>query len=626
MPAMLPNLPDLILEFAPTNTPLETAPTWVDISQYLRTSPQVATNRGRSREGVSFPHGTMTVTLSNRDRRFDPLFAAGPYFGNLKPRRQVRLRAVWSATSYTIFTGWVSGWPQDYGAGRTDAVVVVECVDALAHLADAGMSINLFDTVGSPVFHLSDFAGTTWVDRVGGRNAVPTEAPVDQPQPSMIPNTLAGKAVQTASGRGVRKLNTALTGYSAFTISFWIKVATTNTQIDNIIFGSGSPSVSVQLNGPTLLDPDALSLIQLLIFDAAANNVQMINLAAIIADGAAHCIAITVSSSFVVNVFVDGVLERSGSTSGTPALSVQQFASGATGSPAWDTGSVFVQEMVIWGSVLTAAQVAAWYQVGLGNIIESTSARCTRILDNVDWPAAWRTLPPASGLGVSRGECAAVQQTGYAINALQDVEASEQGRLFATKANFVTLQARWDAFETTRGRTVQAIFSDDGSDIAYQGFGWDFDDREILNDVTVDWSGGSQRSTDTASVTDVGRQSATINTVLSTAVQATDVAAGTVAYQKDAAMRTRGIRVNPAQGAQTVTQWPTVLGLEIGDRIQVEATPMGTGAQLSQTLTLEAIAWSISGDEWTVDLFGTPLPQGVFVLDTSLLDTGKLGF
>ena len=621
MPAMLPNLPDLILEFAPTNTPLETSPTWVDISQYLRTSPQVATNRGRSREGVSFPHGTMTVTLSNRDRRFDPLFAAGPYFGQLKPRRQVRLRAVWSATSYTIFTGWVSGWPQDYGAGRTDAVVVVECVDALAHLADAGMSINLFDTVGSPVFHLSDFEGTTWVDRVGGRNAVPTEAPVDQPQPSMIPNTLAGKAVQTASGKAVRTLATQFTGYSAFSISFWIDIATISIPLVDRSFeivstSSGSPQVTIRL-----------------IVDATTGAVKItsdlvpggtVEGATLIADGGLHCYTLTVSAAADIKSYVDAVVDISKSGApAVPALNVERFAKGTTFA---ETGSVFVQEMVIWGVELTAAQVAAWYQVGLGNIIESTSARCTRILDNVDWPAAWRTLPPASGLGVSRGECAAVQQTGYAINALRDVEASEQGRLFATKANFVTLQARWDAFETTRGRTVQAIFSDDGSDIAYQGFGWDFDDREILNDVTVDWSGGSQRSTDTASVTDVGRQSATINTVLSTAVQATDVAAGTVAYQKDAAMRTRGIRVNPAQGAQTVTQWPTVLGLEIGDRIQVEATPMGTGAQLSQTLTLEAIAWSISGDEWTVDLFGTPLPQGVFVLDTSLLDTGKLGF
>jgi hypothetical protein len=621
MPALLSYLPDLIVEFAPTNTPLETAPTWVDISSYVLANPQITTQRGRTREGTYFPHGTMSLTLSNRDRRFDPLYAAGPYFGNLRARKQIRVRAVWSATSYTIFTGWVTGWPQDYAEGRVDATVEIQCVDALAWLAEAGMTIDLFATVGSPIFHLSDFDGTTWVDRIAGNNALPTAAPTDQPQPSFLPFEGAGRSCQTVSGRGVRQLATPLTGYSAFTVSFWIKSQTLSSVTDatSVILAppASLPSVSAILATSNIGPYATLTIV---VADGSGNNVTFNEIGGVLADGGPHLVTLVVSSAFNVKVYIDAALQREGSSGvGTPALSLSKFC---TGSTANGDSTVLVQEIAVWGSELTAAQIVAWYQVGYGKVIEPTTTRVTRILDNIAWPAAWRTLPPTSGLGAARGEVSDVQQTGFALNALRDVEASEQGRLFASKANFVTLQARYDAFETTRGNTVQATFSDDGTGIGYTSIGWDYEDRDVTNDVMVDWSDGSQRSTDSTSITAVGRQSQTINTVLSTKAQATDMAAGVVQFRKDEKMRTRAIRVMPANGAH----WATVLNLEIGDRISVKITPMGVGAQITQTLTLEAISWSIVGAEWAVDLFGTPIPTDVFVLDSSLLDTGRLGY
>lgn len=613
MPAMLAHLPDLIVEFAPTNAPLDTAPTWVDISAYARVTPQISTRRGRTAEGVAFSYGTMQVTLDNRDRRFDPLHTAGPYFGNLRPRKQIRLRAVWSATSYTIFTGWVAGWPQDYGDGRTDATVTIDCIDALAWLAEAGLDYEpltefIAGRANQATYMKFDSAGN-WLDYLGGVNATLTSGV------ATFGPSIDGSGNKSAHVGGLARWgqsgSTTLGAGVNVTMSVFLQVDVGFAYVDQQIFSFAPSGLALTIlssgnfevgggTGPNFTFPD---------FG--------------IIDGTPHMVTLvsTVAAN-TVRLYVDGVYRSTvtGSLEGIQ-WGGSDFFGEVIGTPA-DARAIYLQQLTIFSEAFTDAQVLQHYRATQGQVIESTSARCARILDNVSWPAAWRTLPPSSGLGAARGECADTQRSGFALNALRDVEASEQGRLFAGKSNFLTLQARYDAFETTRGKTVQATFSDDGAGIGYESFAWNYDDRDVLNDVTINWSDGSQRSTDSTSIAAVGHQSKTINTVLSTQAQATDMAAGVVAFNKDAAMRTRAIRVQPANGAH----WATVLGLEIGDRIQVEATPMNVGSQLVQTLSLEAISWRITGDQWVVELFGTPIPTGVFVLDESLLDTGRLGF
>lgn len=69
---------------------------WVDISEDIRTG---STRRGRSQELDRYAAGTATVTLSNADRVYDPTYAAGPYYGNLKPMRQLKVRAAFDTVT-----------------------------------------------------------------------------------------------------------------------------------------------------------------------------------------------------------------------------------------------------------------------------------------------------------------------------------------------------------------------------------------------------------------------------------------------------------------------------------------------------------------------------------------------
>jgi hypothetical protein len=184
----------------------------------------------------------------------------------------------------------------------------------------------------------------------------------------------------------------------------------------------------------------------------------------------------------------------------------------------------------------------------------------------------------------------------------------------------ITLQNRYYHLTETRGTTVQATFSDDGSDLLFGGVGFDYSDREVANRVTV--SGGFGRvatSEDATSQTKYGVQAASVNTILSRQNEVTSAASGLLRRRKEPIIRTDAIVVRPAR--QT-SAWPTVLGLELGDRIVVELSPVKVSPQLSQTLLVERLDWQITTDNWQVAITGSPVPdEDYWLLGTSLLGT-----
>ena len=106
--------------------------TGTDVAQWAQT---ITINRGKSSLlDEEFNAGTCTIELLNTDRRFDPLYSSGPYYGNLKPGRRVQVLA----DGVTIFDGRVSDWNLTYEAGNgtnSQSMAVMECEDALATLA-----------------------------------------------------------------------------------------------------------------------------------------------------------------------------------------------------------------------------------------------------------------------------------------------------------------------------------------------------------------------------------------------------------------------------------------------------------------------------------------------------------
>jgi len=613
---MFADAAEIIFEVAWTSSPLDTAPTWVDESAYVRVEPSIRTRRGRQSELEEFSYGVLSVELNNRTRRFDPTYSAGALYGNLLPRKQCRLRLKWAGTTYDVFKGWLTGIPQNYGEGGMDATVTLEAVDALALLGEMGLTLDTYTTAadGIPFSYRMwrVLSGTTWVEDDGTADYVMSSGTAG----------FGGASPVSPSGVASLSLNSGYTWTSTVPSStstdaawgFWLRTSLTPASATPVIRfdlngGSDILAVAINTDGTLSWTKDGVS----------ATTTFAVN------DGISRYFTCVCAGSTAPRgrLYVNGVSVATAAFTANGGIQAPNKIGNATLATA---GEVLVQDFVVIsdGDVFTDAEMASLYQGAIGQIVEPTTTRAARYLDNVAWPATWRDLAPTTGLGGSRGECADVQQSGYAHNALKVAAATEQGRYFATKDGDVAFYGRYYAFEVTRGSTVQATFSDDGAGISYLSTGIDWSDREVNNDVTVTWSSDpAKRSTDSTSIDDYTRQSKTINTVLSTAAAATDMAAGLVGWRKDLRARTRGIVVDCRANSAS---WATLLGLEIGDRIQHEITPMGIGSQDVQTLTLEAIEWDISGDRYLLTLYGSPIPTDVFVLDVSELDTGRLGF
>ena len=79
----------------------------IDVTQYVR---DFSVKRGRSTTLQKFTAGQANVTLDNRSRIFDPTYAAGTYYGQILPRKQI----VIDRDSEVIYTGLVEDWNFNY--------------------------------------------------------------------------------------------------------------------------------------------------------------------------------------------------------------------------------------------------------------------------------------------------------------------------------------------------------------------------------------------------------------------------------------------------------------------------------------------------------------------------------
>jgi hypothetical protein len=90
----------------------------------------VNVKRGKNRQLERYSAGNATVSLNNEDRLFDPLNTDSVLFGNIIPRRQIRIRS----GGYNQFFGLVEDWNFDYDvSGKSNAEIVA--VDGFTLLA-----------------------------------------------------------------------------------------------------------------------------------------------------------------------------------------------------------------------------------------------------------------------------------------------------------------------------------------------------------------------------------------------------------------------------------------------------------------------------------------------------------
>ena len=576
--------PTLTLEIAFATDPGST-PTWTDVSAYLKS---FSTRRGRQNELDRFEAGSAEILLDNADRRFDPTYTSGAFYGNIKPMKKVRL-----------------------SADRAGL--------ALALTAASSQYLSLTDNSSISVGDI-DFTYAIWI--------YPT---------SVVATTRVLGQWASAAG-DLSFVLTQLSNALRFTVS-----------------ADGSAAVNVDAT-PTL---SANTWYFVVVWhDASANtiNIQINNGTA---DSVAHSTGVRDSSlKFIVGARGDGEDQFFGGRIDQAAFFKRVLTSTERGemyasgygmrysqlTPAhrvsliswWEleesTGSRLdahgTNHLTPQNGPTNAAGITHRYRLFTGfieswpqrwplklatavvpihatdgfkalNLVplstsyssELSSTRITNVLDTASWLAADRLI--------STGQTTLQASTLASVSALQhlqDVAQSENGRLFIDGSGRLVFQDRHTPLKPPYD-VSQATYGDAAGELDYTELTLSFDDSVLYTDVRVTRTGGAEQiASSAAAIATYLRRSISKTGLLMT----TDSEAESAAYYlfgrySIVGVRIEAITISPERDA--TTQYPQVLGREIGDRITIKRRPPGGGNVLTQDAIIEGI-------EHTADISG----------------------
>lgn len=613
--------PDVRVRIAFSDGPYVASPTWTNVTSYVRS---INISRGRNDDWTNFDSGSATLVLDNRDRRFDPTYSAGPYYGNLQPRRQVWIDATTNgSTYYEIFRGFIDGWPVNITQAGYDSTVTISCYDVLGLVSQEQLpydwsdayirSLNptnywkLDDTINPadipttaaavPNFQLRNY-GTRTDGLYGTQVSIPT-ANRDSLAPGILSKTVTWSTFRY-------QITTNNTVYDSGAGAFWFLAPDSNTTLYEEQNGLRSLMYSY--------DPSTGTLSVLFVGGSGVGTLTgrygsySIRLAPATSHHLAWSWTGTSFSNFTLTLLLDGVLV-------TPTYTnLVNQSGGGTFIQVWPVK----QQIVTWaGTTLTETQLRTIYQLGNNVLTETTAARMTRILNETPIPGAFYGTPASPA-----GTVAELTVGGAFVgNELQLTSDSEGGELFTARSGVLTMTNR-TYFESGNSKTNQATFGVGGIPIGTEvSYAWNADN--IRNTLDIGWSGGANyTASDTSSVNTYGVMQDSWQTALSTLADVQNLASYLVGFGKLPRLVMSAIEVGQAMSA---ANWNTVLQLELLDRITV-IVDEPVGSDLTQVQLIQQLEHEITPGDWRVRILGSSRWTSYFILDTSTLDgTDLLG-
>lgn len=253
-------------------------------------------------------------------------------------------------------------------------------------------------------------------------------------------------------------------------------------------------------------------------------------------------------------------------------------------------------------------------------VTQLSGARVSAVLDmdSVDWPSDRRTI--------SEGESVLGTDvfSGNALDYLQKVAVSEQGQLFIGRDGNLTFLSRSDATPSS-SNLVQ--FADDGTGIPYTQVLVNYGTELLINEVTVTSLAGTAVAQNDRSRTTYGVIGQDIATLVNSQAQLQNIADFVVQKYGDPEYRFAGVRMN--LDIMTQQQRSDVLGLELGDVVQITFTPNNIGSPIVQYGQVIRLDHDIQLDRHDITLGVSALDWTFLVLSDTLfgtLDNRHLGF
>jgi hypothetical protein len=589
--------PVAVVEIAFTDGPYVVSPTWTDVTSYVR---GMDISRGIPDDWTLQADGSATVTLSNRDRRFDPFNTTGPYYGNLLPRRQIRIRATHLGTTYDVFRGFIAGWPPEWTDAGTDSTVTLQCFDALQLLGSSSLPADWsrdYILSLSPRHYypcdepLTSFTANQTIKDYGSFPLDITVTGNASTAPELAPG-LPSHSVQAVGTGGLG--TTVLTSGASpneFTMSLWgifDGVGSASCAFNNAAMGIGYD----QNTGKYVVE----------VSDVGAGNVKIITTTNTYDNSTPRLVASTFNATTKAQeLYIDGVSVA--------------FTTTTTGAILFGAESVILgngqfQQVGVFTSRLTATQIQTIYNYSIANFPETTSARFNRIIAETPFSASLTSVPasPASSvLDITNDAPTAVSELGK-------VAVSEFAPLFVTKAGTVTMYSQSQIRTQTKSIVSQQTYGSGGLSIGTE-VQLQYDGDSMRNVSNVQMSGGGVYiQTNTSSVNTYGEAEQYVETQVATLADAVDIANIVNGWGGNVYAKASPVSVVLSPTAS----WASTLGLELFERFTLVVAPP-SGNAITTPMLASRIAHSVTPERWVTTLEGSARWAAVFILNQSRL-------
>jgi hypothetical protein len=286
----------------------------------------------------------------------------------------------------------------------------------------------------------------------------------------------------------------------------------------------------------------------------------------------------------------------------------------------WDltydlSGKSFASASVVDGFLrLSAAELDSFTATS-----QISSDRITAILNRaeVNWPVADRSIET----GLTTLQADIVPENENALQYLQLVESTENGKLFVNAAGQLTFKNR----ATVPPLNASVVFADDATAnaVKYNKIEVVYGSENLYNRVTITRAGGNPQVSDSStSQTRYGVAAFSLDGLLLTSdTEASYLAAYLVGLYDEPELRINEVTV--LLHDKTPTQVTNILNLEIASVVQVKFTPNRTGSQIDQYGIIIGIKHNVGIDTHSVTFGLATTLSSPLILDDAIY--GRLG-
>lgn len=597
---------------------LDATANWVDVTAYVK---DISTSSGRSSELDNFSGASLTLTLHNEDRRFDPAHTSSPYYPNVKPRRKIRVRSTPVATTYDLFTGYISGWPQATDFYSQTAEVKLDCYDAFGILGQQKLNGSAYKNYIASLapdvwYRFNDSADDSLVLEEYGRSSMTAygTARLADDSDNSVADTKECVYFDGYKG-GIRTDENLIPEFWDFGSIMWTAKAgdraayakdasSTLLYMDATLWDMGA-GMRCNLDMPDETVTGNLGYrgrpyVQLPI-PAGAGATATVNGTASMLDGRWHHFALTFDGTSL-KFFIDGInvdTSLAFSTYSVTGNSPTVFGERAPGIGLVTRG--FIGHMADWcliPFVMAPSTVAEAYQAWLGFPGQLSSERAAMILDFAGWSLTDRELY------TTETKLKAIDLfSGTVLDNLHKLAETENGGFYMKPNGQAKLRTRYELI--TDSPASVATFGDGAGENRYVSAEMTMDEAFIFNEATFGLEGHKAFTIyDADSQSKYGPRAHPERTGLLSLSDNDAISGAEYVIQNYAVPLARVPQVVIDARVASGT-FALCSSLKLGDRITVKQKPQNVGTAWSVDTYIESIRHAISLEKRTwITTFG----------------------